>query len=128
MKFTRIDPPRQFEVSGAGVRLLLSDCGRIALMSDEQVTFVTESGGEFDVTRKSWGFYATPSTNSRLKSFGLRAALVRNVAGRLFVVLVEQGKESEFFAYVNADRQTLLAWIDDDTAVERLAAGLGEPS
>jgi hypothetical protein len=127
VKFIPVDPPRKFEVSGAGVRLQLSDCGRVALSTDEQVTFTTEAGGEFDVTRKSWGFYATPSTNGRLKSFGLRAALVRNVAGRLFVVLVEQGKESEFLAYVEADRQTLLTWLDDDASVERLAERLGKP-
>ncbi|HZP68477.1 MAG TPA: hypothetical protein VFB29_00920 [Pseudolabrys sp.] len=127
MKFIPIDPPRKFEVAGAGVRLHLSDCGRVALAADEQVTFTTEAGGEFDVTRKSWGFYATPSTNGRLRRFGLRAALVRNVAGRLFVVLVEQGKEAEFLAYVEADRQTLLTWLDDDASVERIAALLGQP-
>ena len=127
MKFIPIDPPRKFEVSGAGVRLHLSDCGRVALAADEQVTFTTDAGGEFDVTRKDWGFYATPSTNGRLKTFGLRAALVRNVAGRLFVVLVEQGKETEFLAYVEADKQTLLTWLDDDASVEHLAALLGKP-
>ena len=127
MKFIPIDPPRTFEVSGAGVRLHLSDCGRVVLSADEQVTFTTEAGGEFDVTRKSWGFYATPSTNGRLRTFGLRAALVRNVAGRLFVVLVEQGKEGDFLAYVDADKQTLLTWLDDDASVERLAARLGKP-
>ena len=127
MKFIPIDPPRKFEVSGAGVRLHLSDCGRVALSADEQLTFTTEAGGEFDVTRKSWGFYATPSTNGRLKTFGLRAALVRNVAGRLFVVLVEQSKEAEFLAYVKADKQTLLTWLDDDASVEGLAALLGNP-
>jgi hypothetical protein len=126
VKFIPIDPPRTFEVSGAGVRLHLSDCGRVVLSADEQVTFTTEAGGEFDVTRKSWGFYATPSTNGRLKTFGLRAALVRNVAGRLFVVLVEQGKEGDFLAYVDADKQTLLTWLDDDASVERLAARLGK--
>ena len=125
MKFTPVDPPRRFEVTGSGVRLTLSDCGRVALLPDEQVTFTTDTGGEFDVTRKNWGFYATPSTNGRLKSFGLRAALIRNVAGRLFVVLVEHGKEEEFLAYVNADKLTLLTWIDDDPAVEWLAARLG---
>lgn len=127
MKFTPIDPPRKFEVSGAGVRLHLSDCGRVALAADEQVTFTTDAGGEFDVTRKDWGFYATPSTNGRLKTFGLRAALVRNVAGRLFVVLVEQGKENRFLAYIEADKQTLLTWLDDDASVEHLAALLGKP-
>ena len=127
MKFIPVDPPRKFEVSGAGVRLHLSDCGRVSLSADEQVTFTTEAGGEFDVARKSWGFYATPSTNGRLKTFGLRAALVRNVAGRLFVVLVEQSKEAEFLAYVDSDKQTLLTWLDDDASVERLAALLGKP-
>lgn len=125
MKFIPIDPPRKFEVSGAGVRLHLSDCGRVALAADEQVTFTTDAGGEFDVTRKDWGFYATPSTNGRLKAFGLRAALVRNSAGRLFVVLVEQGKENRFLAYIEADKQTLLTWLDDDASVERLATLLG---
>lgn len=126
MKFAPLDPPRRFEVTGAGVRLMLSDCGRVALAADEQITFTTEGGGEYDVTRKSWGFYATPSTNGRLSSFGLRAALVRNVAGRLFVVLVERGKEDDFRAYVAADRQIFLTWLDDDAAVRRLAATIGE--
>jgi hypothetical protein len=125
MKFTPIDPPRQFGVSGAGVRLALSDCGRISLEPDEQVTFTTPAGAEYDVTRKSWGFYATPSTNGRLSSFGLRTALVRNLRGRLFVMLVERGKEDEFRAYVDADQQIFITWIDDDASVERLAALLG---
>jgi hypothetical protein len=125
MKFVPLDPPRRFKVSGAGVKLMLSDCARLALAADEQVTFTTENGGEYDVTRKSWGFYATPSTNGRLSSFGLRAALVRNVAGRLFVMLVERGKEADFHAYVTADRQIFLTWLDTDAAVERLAGALG---
>ena len=91
MKFIPIDPPRTFEVSGAGVRLHLSDCGRVALSADEQVTFTTEAGGEFDVTRKSWGFYATPSTNSRLSRFGLRACLAKSWENKFFVYLVENG-------------------------------------
>jgi hypothetical protein len=125
MKFTPKDPPRRFEVKGAGIRLMLSDCGAIALAPDEQVTFTTEAGGEYDVTRKSWGFYATPSTNGRLSSFGLRAALVLNQSGKLFVMVVERGKEDDFRAYVTADQQTFLTWLDDDASVARLAAATG---
>jgi hypothetical protein len=126
MKFIPVDPPRPFGVSGAGVKLTLLDCGRVELSPDEQVTFTTEAGGEYDVTRKSWGFYATPSTNGRLSSFGLRAALVRNVSGRLFVMLVERDKVDEFRAYVMADKQIFLTWLDDDVSVARLAGALGE--
>jgi len=125
MKFTPIDPPRRFEVTGAGVKLTLSDCGRVALQANEQVTFTTEAGAEYDVARKDWGFYATPSINARLKSFGLRGALVLSVYGRLFFVLVEKGKEEAFLAYVEADRQKLLCWLDDDAEVARLAGFYG---
>jgi hypothetical protein len=121
MKFTPIDPPRQFQVSGRGVTLTLSDCGRVALEPDERVTFTTAAGGEYDVARKDWGFYATPSTNGRLKSLGLRAALVLSGYQKLFVVLVEAGKEDAFLEYVTADQQRLLCWLDDDAAVATLA-------
>lgn len=125
MKFTPIDPPRRFQVSGRGVSLWLSDCARVALEPDEQVTFTTAGGGEYDVARKDWGFYATPSTNGRLKTFGLRAALVLSGFNKLFVVLVEAGKEQAFLDYVTADKQRLLCWLDDDAAVAQLAAYYG---
>ena len=67
----------------------------IQLEPDEQVTFVTDSGSEYDVARKSWGYYATPSLNSRLAGFGLRGVLVRGDDGKAYLFLVEMGKASE---------------------------------
>lgn len=120
MQFNPLNPPRKFEVSGAGLKLELVDCGSIDLNPDEQVTFTTDSGGQYDVTRKSWGFYATPSINGRLKSFGLRGALVVSKFGKIFLMLVEAGKESEFFTYINSDLQNFLCWLDDDQEVKRI--------
>src|SRR5204863_5563233 len=77
MKLALTDPPREFGV-GTGGAVRLKDCAHIALEPDEQVTFQTESGGEYDVVRKSWGFYATPSLNGRLERFNLRAVLVKS--------------------------------------------------
>ena len=77
MKFTPIDPARVFSV-GRGGRIQLKDTARITLEPDEQVTFVTRAGAEYDVVRKSWGYYATPSLNGRLRRFGLRAVLSRS--------------------------------------------------
>ena len=74
MRLDRKDPPRTFVV---GDNIKISDCGMIALRPDEQVTFVTEAGAEYDVVRKDWGFYATPSLNGRLLQFGLRAVLIQ---------------------------------------------------
>ncbi len=120
MQFKPLDPPRKFEVTGSGIRLELSDCGSIELNPNEQVTFTTNSGGQYDVTRKSWGFYATPSINGRLKSFGLRGALVVSEFGKIFLMLVETGKESEFFTYVNSDLQNFICWLDEDQEVQRI--------
>lgn len=110
MKVTAIDPPRLFPV---GVRevIHLRDCGRVALEPDEQVTFVTESGTEYDVVRKSWGYYATPSLNSRLPSFGLKPALVRS-GDRLYLLLVEANKEAEFHAYLERQGMEVVSWLD----------------
>ena len=125
MKFTPIEPPRKFNVAGGGLKLTLSDCARIDLRPDEQVTFTTDAGGEYDVARKDWGFYATPSTNGRLSRFDLRAALVLSAFDKLFVVLVEKGKEDAFMEYIVADKQKVLCWLDDDKEVKALAAHYG---
>jgi hypothetical protein len=125
MNFTPTEPPRRFEVSGGGIKLTLADCGRMALAPDEQVTFLTEAGAEYDVVRKDWGFYATPSTNSRLRRFGLRTALVLSAFDKLFVVLVERGKEDAFIAYVTTDKQKVICWLDDDASVAQLVAFYG---
>ena len=122
MKFTGIDPPRRFLVSGANIEVTISDCGRVDLQPNEQLTFVTEQDAEYDVVRKDWGFYATPSTNGRLRRFGLRTALVMSSSNRLFVVLVEKGKETAFDAYIAEDRQRVLCWLDNDESVAALAA------
>ena len=92
MKFKPKQPPREYEV-GFDKKGTIRDCGTMHLAPDEQITFVTEDGNEYDVTRKDWGFYAGPSLNGRLAGFNLRAVLLKNRIGRYFVLLVEKGKE-----------------------------------
>jgi len=119
MKFSPVVPPRVFTV-GFDRKIDLKDCARVGLEPDEQVTFVTESGAEYDVARKSWGFYATPSTNGRLKRFNLRAVLIRNRINQYFVMLVEGDKEPLFHEYVASERLTVLCWLDDPNDLARL--------
>ena len=125
MKVERIEPTRKFEV-GFEVKRTISDCARIALEPDEQVTFTTGSGGEVDVTRKDFGFYAAPSLNARLRQFKLRAVLVRNRLDRFFVLLVEEGKEGLFERYVQEERLDLVTWMDTTEALSRLARAEGD--
>ena len=125
MKFVEISPPRRFTV-GNSVKFEMRDCGRVTLCPDEQITLVTESGAEYDIARKEWGFYATPSLNGRLESFGLRAVLIRNtLTGRYFVLLVERGREDAFAAYMSQESLQVVSWLDNTANLDALRARLG---
>ena len=121
MKITEQQPPRVFR-TGRAQPIDLHDCARILLDADEQVTFVTESGAEYDVARKAWGFYATPSLNGRLRQFGLRAALVKNFIGKFYVFLVEAGREEACLAYLAAEDNVLVRWLDTDESLNAIPA------
>ena len=121
MKFHKIDPPRKFKVNED---VSMSDWGRIELSPDEQVTFSTESGAEYDVARKSWGFYATPSLNGRLVKYGLRAALVKNSESKFYLMLVENGKEDQFLEYLNSESQKLVSWLDSEKVLQDISDAL----
>lgn len=123
MQIDLVSPPRTFRV-GPRQDIELKDCARIVLGADEQVTFTTAAGGEYDVARKSWGFYATPSLNDRLPRFGLRPALVRDAAGKAFVMLVERGCEAEFSVYLGAQQLRLSAWLDDARVLDGIERGV----
>lgn len=119
MKFEPKQPPREFEV-GFDKKGTLRDCGTMRLEADEQITFVTESGNEYDITRKDWGFYAGPSLNGRLAGFNLRAVLVKNRISKYFVLLVERGKEKEFDLYVQGEPLSIVAWLDSTDSLRDL--------
>ena len=124
MKLTPFDPPRVFDVGHGEKKIHLKDCGRVELDPDDQVTFKTPSGAEYDVTRKSWGFYATPSLNGRLQQFGLRGVLVKNRINQYFVLLVERGYEAAFERYVADEWLTVVSWLDESGVLERLEAAV----
>lgn len=126
MKLIRLNPPRTFNV-GAREIIQMKDCAHIQLEANEQVTFLTESGAEYDVARKTWGFYATPSLNGRLQRFGLRAVLVKSPGAKFYLLLVESGKEAEFQQYLDSEEHTVIAWLDNDNALEALEQKLKGP-
>ena len=99
MQFFKKNPPRTFSV-GVNNSITISDCGRINLNANEQVTFITANGKEYDFAAKSWGFYATPSVNSRLVKQGFKTALVKNTADQYYVMVVEDGYMEDFQKYL----------------------------
>ncbi len=112
-------PPREFEV-GNNQKITLKDCGSIHMEPDEQITFATAGGHEYDVVRKSWGFYATPSLNGRLAKFDLRAVLVKNGADFFFLLLVEREREAEFQKYADSENLSIVCWMDNEAGLKAL--------
>jgi hypothetical protein len=126
MRFDAKDPPRTFIVGNAE-KFEMKDCGTLRLAADEQVTFVTESGAEYDVARKDWGFYATPSLNGRLEGFGLRTVLIQNRGTkRYFVLLVERGRETAFERYLEVENLRIVHWLDSSEACAALDAKIAQ--
>jgi hypothetical protein len=120
LKFLPQQPPRAFQVGPQG-QITIFDHGKIDLQPNEQVTFILPQGGEYDVTRKEWGFYATPSLNGRLEKFGLRGVLIKNRGTkRFFVLLVEKGKDAAFEEYCRTENLEAVVWMDSTPALESL--------
>jgi hypothetical protein len=121
MDVTEINPPRVFTVGEPPLEL--RHCADLELAPDEQVTLKSSSGTEFDVVRKSWGYYGTPSLNRRLPDHGLRPALALS-RGAMYLLLVEAGREDEFSSYLDSQGMELVSWLDTDQAVTEAAERL----
>ena len=104
--------PRIFSPSSKS-KARITDCGTISLLPDEMVTFVTESAKEYDLVRKTWGFYATPSINGRLHSFGWKTALIKGEDKKYYIFLVEIEKLDDFSKYISQEGHELMEWLDE---------------
>ncbi|MDQ3336706.1 MAG: class I SAM-dependent methyltransferase [Myxococcota bacterium] len=124
----KLDPKNRTFTIGRGNPITMTDCAHIELAPDEQVTFTTPSGGEYDVARKSWGFYATPSLNARLLDHKLRGVLVRGPAAKYYVLLVERGREEELARYLAAEQCVVARWLDNDEDLRAIDGADGSSS
>ena len=112
MKINYNEPHRSFYV-GKDDEIKIDDCGSISLENNEQVTFLTECKREYDVVKKDWGFYATPSVNNRLRKEGFKCALVKNKEDSLYVMLVEENKLKSFENYIKEEENHIVMWLDE---------------
>jgi len=110
MTLNLLEEPRVFGVKGHE----LKDIGKIFLNNNELVSFKTKSGKEYDFVAKDWGFYASPSVNSRLIKEGFKTALVVNENEQVYVMVVESDKMDIFHKYL-ADNQNskIICWLDN---------------
>jgi hypothetical protein len=112
MKIILNNPPRNYSC-GLKNQICISDCGSVYLNPDEQLTFRTEGGKEYDLAAKEWGYYATPSINGRLKSFNYKTALVKNIFNKYFIMLVDDNKLELFSDYCKEESLEIIEWLDE---------------
>lgn len=120
MKIIKKNKPRKFIV-GNKKKIIIKDCAKIFLNKNEQITFIGKNKLEYDVARKDWGFYATPSLNGRLKKFGLKSALVRSkISNMFYILLVEKNKKKEFNKYIKDENCEIITWLDSDKMLSKI--------
>tara|TARA_B100000900_G_C20491480_1_gene679749 strand:+ start:28 stop:360 length:333 start_codon:yes stop_codon:yes gene_type:complete len=92
----------------AGItKLKIIDKGSIYLKDDNQVTFRYKKS-EYDVCRKNWGYYATPSINGRLQNFGFKTFLTQNKFKKIYINLVHSNKMKIFKKYLKKEKSKIL--------------------
>jgi len=112
MKVDEIYPPREFYTSPSE-EIRIKDCAKIYLESNEMVSFVTPSGKEHDFVAKQWGFYVTPSVNSRLVNQGFKTALVLNPSRQHYIMVIDTEKMTDFEQYLDETKQEVVQWLDE---------------
>lgn len=109
MRIIKKKPPRKFKPSK---NIIIKDCAKIYLNSNEQVTFLTKKKQEYDVCKKEWGFYATPSVNGRLKSYNFKTSIIQNIkTKKIYIFILEKGKEKKFYRYLKEENCKVIKWL-----------------
>ncbi len=108
MKIKLNKKPRKFKVGFK--KITLKDFGKIYLNNDEQLTF-SKNKSEYDIVKKNWGYYATPSVNKRLKKFHFRTFLTQNTNKLIFIMLVHKEKINGFKTYLKDEKIKIIKEI-----------------
>ena len=107
MKTKFLKKPRLFIAANITIR----DYGKIQLDEDEMISFITKSKKEYDFTAKDWGFYITPSINSRLKKEGFKIALVKNKLNKTYIMAIDKEKLKIFKRDLKNQKKKVLKWL-----------------
>ena len=105
---------RKFVV-GKGKDITLVDKGSVYLDNNENISVHFNKKINYDVAKKSWGFYPLPSINKRLKKFKLKAVIVESKNfNTFFVMLVIENRKKilDFKKYCKKENIKIIAWLN----------------
>lgn len=121
-KMKIIKSNRNFIV-GINKKININHCATISLKDNQQVTFIFKNKQEYDVVKKKWGYYATPSINYRLKINSFKTALVRNKNNRNFIMIVNKKNLKIFNDYLSDESMKLVSWLDNEETKIKCVCG-----
>jgi len=104
MKIVKLN--RNFVVGG-NKNIYINEKAKIYLKNNEQVVFLDQSS-QYEIVKKNWGFYATPSINKRLKKNKFRTFLVINKKKNIYLMLVNKSKIKIFNNYLKNEKNEKL--------------------
>jgi hypothetical protein len=83
---------------------------KINLLPDEQMT-INHLHSSYDIAKKKWGFYVTPSFQNRCKKNNLLPALIiKN--NKIYFILVNKKKINYFMNFLKSKNYSLLKWLN----------------
>jgi 2-polyprenyl-3-methyl-5-hydroxy-6-metoxy-1,4-benzoquinol methylase len=111
--------------TGFGGSIVIKDCARIKLNSNEQVTFQSKNF-LYDFCKKNWGYYSTPSINKRLKNNGFEVYLIQNLTGDIYLWSVEKNKIKKFLNYLKKENQKIIVQLDNINSPKEIIKNIKE--
>ncbi len=108
----KIIKKRRKFVVGKKRDITLTDVGHIFLNDNENITLKSSKKKEYDICKKNWGYYGTPSLNKRLMKYGFLGALTKNTIYKTYgLMIVEKNKKKKFLKYLKNQDMILICWL-----------------
>ena len=92
--------------------VIITEKAKIYLKHNEQITLIDNNKNQYDIVKKSWGYYSTPSINKRLKNNNHIVCIVKNIENKTFFLFsVNIKKKIEFNKYLNKNKIKVIKWL-----------------
>ena len=75
------------------------------------MSLIGNNNKTYEICRKDWGYYATPSINFILIKNGFKTAIIKKKK-KLFVVIVDKNEMKSFNNYRKIENYKLVKWLD----------------
>ena len=99
-------------IVGKNKKIKITEKAIIKLGNNEQITFLNQND-EYDVVKKNWGYYCTPSINNRLKVNNFRSFIVSNKKKNIFFMIANKKKINMFKKYLKSEENKILIELTD---------------